>query len=70
MTTEECQRRAADCAENAAISADSSIALEFLTLAAHWRAMAVRQIFLGSADRPVAFQDGLTIRHDARPSGD
>jgi hypothetical protein len=47
MNSEECHKRASVCAANAAIAPVESIALEFLKLAAQWRAMAVRQIFLG-----------------------
>ncbi|MGZ6049191.1 MAG: hypothetical protein ACXWKN_12400 [Phenylobacterium sp.] len=50
MTAEQCQQRAADCSASAAASLDGSVAAEFLMLAAQWRAMAVRQIFLGHAD--------------------
>ena len=62
MTNEECRRRAVQCAANASVSPDTSLAQEFLTLAAHWRAMAVREIFLGHVDGPVDqpgnFQNG------------
>ncbi|MEJ0066592.1 MAG: hypothetical protein WDM85_15250 [Caulobacteraceae bacterium] len=47
MTTDDCNRRASDCAANAAIAPSESIAVEFLTLAAQWRAMAVRENALG-----------------------
>jgi len=49
MNSDECHQRAADCAANAELSPDGTIALEFLKLAGHWRAMAVRQTFLGRA---------------------
>ncbi len=48
MDAEQCRMRAAECAANAVISADESVSLEFLRLAAQWRAMAVRNIFLGA----------------------
>jgi hypothetical protein len=47
MTADECNRRATVCAAKAAIAPIESVALEFLRLAAQWRAMAVREIFLG-----------------------
>jgi hypothetical protein len=53
MTNEECHLRAAQCAAKASVRADTSIGLEFLVLAAQWRAMAVRKGFLGYADRPL-----------------
>ena len=48
MTADDCNRRACQCAANAAISPLESIAIEFLTLAAQWRAMAVRENSLGN----------------------
>lgn len=48
MDAEQCRERAAECAANALRSADESVSLEFLRLAAQWRAVAVRDIFLGS----------------------
>ena len=50
MTSEECHERANQCAANADASVDQAIAMEFLKLAAQWRAMAVRTIFLGSIE--------------------
>jgi hypothetical protein len=47
MDAAECNRKAAECAANAAIAPVESLSAEFLTLAAQWRAMAVREIFLG-----------------------
>jgi hypothetical protein len=52
MTSEECHLRAAECATNAAMSGDESVTSEFMALAARWRAMAVREIFLGYACDP------------------
>ncbi len=57
MDAEQCRMRAAECAANAVISADESVSLEFLRLAAQWRAMAVRDIFLG----PVAEFDDAPV---------
>ncbi len=56
MNAEECNARASACAANAASATVESVALEFLNLAAQWRAMAVRQIFLGHVGDPL----GLT----------
>ena len=47
MNASECRQRASECAANASVAAEESVALEFLKLAAQWRAMADRQIFLG-----------------------
>jgi hypothetical protein len=47
MNADECNSRACECAANAAISPLDSVALEYLKLAAQWRAMAVRENFLG-----------------------
>jgi len=47
MNTMQCNRRARECAANAARAPVESIALEFLRLAAQWRAMGVRDTFLG-----------------------
>ena len=52
MNADECHRRACECAENAAISPIEPVALEFLKLAAQWRAMAVRENFLGQLALP------------------
>jgi hypothetical protein len=58
MNAEACYARAAECAANAALASVESVALEFLKLAAQWRAMAVRDIYLGLVeeltDRPAA----------------
>ena len=48
MNAQECNARASECAANAALATVESVALEFLKLAAQWRAMAVRDIFLGN----------------------
>jgi hypothetical protein len=44
MTAEECIERAAKCVANASLAADEPVSLEFLKLAAQWRAMASRCI--------------------------
>jgi hypothetical protein len=53
MTSEECHQRAGECAASADLSQDGWVAAEFMKLAAHWRAMAVREIFLGRVADPV-----------------
>jgi len=50
MTDEECNERASECATNASLAVSEPIAHEFIKLAAQWRAMASRRIFLGSID--------------------
>ena len=50
MTADECHQRAAACAANAKLAASEPLALEFLRMAAQWRAMASRTIFLGAAE--------------------
>ncbi len=57
MNAKECNQRASDCAANAAIALDESVSLEFLRMAAQWRAMAVRQIFIGYIPDPVVDQN-------------
>jgi hypothetical protein len=47
MNAAECNRRARECAAFAAIAPVESVALEFLKLAARWRAMGVSEAFLG-----------------------
>jgi hypothetical protein len=54
MNADECNRRACECAANAAVSPVESVALEYLKLAAQWRAMAVRDNFLGQLGAPPA----------------
>jgi hypothetical protein len=48
MDATECNKRASECAASAAIAPAESLALEFLQLAAQWRAMAARENFLGA----------------------
>jgi hypothetical protein len=52
MNAWECNLRAAECAAKAAIAPAESISLEFLSLAARWRALAVRENFLGRLSGP------------------
>ena len=64
MTAEECHERANACAENARLAASEPVALEFLKMAALWRAIAARTIFLGSveADDGAAVVSGLNLK--------
>jgi len=50
MTADECHQRAAACAASAKLAVSEPVALEFLRMAAQWRAMASRTIILGSLD--------------------
>jgi len=54
MNREECDLRANECAANAALAVDEPLATEFLRLAAQWRAMAVRESFIGQLHAPAA----------------
>jgi hypothetical protein len=53
MTADECHQRASDCTANAALAVSETVALEFMKLAAQWRAMAAKAIFLSAADDAV-----------------
>jgi len=53
MTADECNQRAAECAANASLAASEPVSLEFLKLAAQWRAMAVRCILIRPANDPL-----------------
>jgi hypothetical protein len=53
MNANECNLRASQCAANAAVAADETVSLEFLKMAAQWRAIAVRQIFIGYVADPI-----------------
>jgi hypothetical protein len=64
MNAKECNYRASECATNAAESADELISLEFLRMAAHWRAMAVAEIYVGNVAVPAerrTFAPDLTL---------
>jgi hypothetical protein len=50
MTAEECNERASQCAANASLAISEPVCQEFLRLAAQWRAMAARLIYLGPID--------------------
>ena len=52
MNAEECNKRAAICSENAEAASDDLVSTEFHKTAAQWRAMAIREIFLGFVDDP------------------
>jgi hypothetical protein len=47
MNAQECNRRASECAANAALAHGEWMTTEFLKLAAQWRAMGVRETFVG-----------------------
>jgi len=53
MTEEECNDRALRCAANAALAQSEPVSLEFLRLAAQWRAMAARVIRLEIGGGPI-----------------
>ena len=53
MNTDECNQRAAACAANAELATDAEVSLEYLRLAARWRSIAVRGIFVGDLGLPV-----------------
>jgi hypothetical protein len=53
MTADECNARALKCAANAAEADNPALSMEFMTMAAQWRAMAVRDIFLGQIAVPM-----------------
>lgn len=46
MNAAECNLRANQCAANAALALNELVSLEYLKLAAQWRAMATRVIFI------------------------
>jgi len=48
MDAIECNKKAYECAASAAIAVDESLTLQFLQLAAQWRAMAAQENFLGA----------------------
>jgi hypothetical protein len=52
INARECHLRAAECAARAATAPAESMSLEFLNLAARWRAMAMRENFLGQMGTP------------------
>ena len=54
MTAGECNDRAAECAVNAGLASNETVSREFLKLAAQWRAMAGRVIFLASVEGPIS----------------
>ena len=64
MTADECHERACRCAANAELAVSEPLQLEFMRLAAQWRAMAVRTIFLGSVE---AGSDPAALREPTAP---
>jgi hypothetical protein len=69
MNAEDCNVRAAACAANAALTPDEAMSAEFLKLAAQWRAMAVRYIYLGSVDGPLDVLQALNALPPPAPPG-
>ena len=61
MTAEECNQRAAICAESASLAASEPVALEFMRLAAQWRAMAMRVIVLDHTVDPAPALDAVNF---------
>jgi aryl carrier-like protein len=61
MTADECHERAAECAAKAALAPTELDSIEFLSLAAQWRAMAARETFPGHLDEP-GHSDGVRGR--------
>lgn len=52
MTAQECHDRASACVTSADLAKNESVSMEFMRLAAYWRALATRVINLGSKDKP------------------
>jgi hypothetical protein len=52
MNADQCHQRASACVANAAVAPAEAMAGEFLQLAAQWRALAVRDNFLGQLGDP------------------
>ena len=66
MNAQECNRRACDCAANAAMAVDEAVSFEFLRMAGQWRAMAVSEAFIGRATAPLKGRnhaDAASSRH-------
>ncbi|THD61473.1 hypothetical protein [Phenylobacterium sp.] len=58
MTAEECHDRAQRCAVNADLAVSEPLAQEFLRLAAQWRAIGARSIFIGSIGEDAEIPSG------------
>jgi len=61
MNADECNQRASECAANAALAKSEPVAQEFLRLAAQWRAMAGRLIYLGPLEELFGESDGPQV---------
>ncbi|MDR3507915.1 MAG: hypothetical protein P4L64_08480 [Caulobacteraceae bacterium] len=61
MTADECHERAETCASNAALAPSESVRLEFMRLAAQWRALASRTIFLGHIGEPMNAPNAMSV---------
>ena len=59
MNANECNGRANQCADNAGLARAEWIALEFLTLAAQWRVLALRESFIGQIGDQAVRADAL-----------
>lgn len=70
MTADECHDRAETCASNAALAPNESVRLEFMRLAAQWRAMASRTIFLGHIGEPMNDPNALEALNAIEMSSD
>jgi len=62
MTAEQCHERASECAANASLAVSETVAAEFMKLAAQWRAMAARAIFLGPIDHAVEVMEPRALQ--------
>jgi hypothetical protein len=61
MNAAECNKRAAECDANAACSGSQIVSDEFLGLSAQWRALAVRELYLGLVEASAAISPANTI---------
>jgi hypothetical protein len=61
MTSEDCHAHAFACAASAALATTEVLSVEFLLMAAQWRAMAERRIFLGRIDWPAEPPDAEIV---------
>ena len=65
MNALECNRRASQCAANAASAPVEWMATEFLKLAAQWRAMGLRENFVGQVGEHRVQPPELKVRPSA-----
>lgn len=69
MTADECHQRASRCAAQAELAVDDAVRLDFLRMAAQWRAIAVRTILLRFGDGPADAQQVLGPPVNVKPLG-